>query len=94
MTKKSFLMNAAVAGLLGAAVMTVVPAHAADGAADAKGHCVGANACKGKGGCKQASNDCKGQNACKGQSFLKTTQAKCDKMAKKNKAITFEAASN
>jgi hypothetical protein len=88
MTRKSFLMTAAVAGLMGAAVMAAVPAHAAD----AKGQCVGANSCKGKGACKQdGANDCKGKNGCKGKGFMATTQAKCDKMAAKNKDIHFVA---
>jgi hypothetical protein len=34
--------------------------------------CVGANECKGKGGCKSAQNDCKGKNACKGKGFVET----------------------
>jgi hypothetical protein len=41
--------------------------------------CVGANECKGKGGCKSAMNDCKGKNACKGKGFVETKDAKeCD----------------
>ena len=38
--------------------------------------CVGANECKGKGGCKSAMNDCKGKNACKGKGFVETKDAK------------------
>ncbi len=49
-------------------------------AEEAKGHCVGANACKGQGACKSAANDCKGQNACKGKGFLVMTRAECDKI--------------
>jgi hypothetical protein len=49
-------------------------------AEEAKGHCVGANACKGQGACKSAANDCKGQNACKGKGFLSLTKADCDKI--------------
>jgi hypothetical protein len=49
-------------------------------AAAAKGHCFGANACKGKGACKSASNDCKGHNACKGKGFLVMTKSACDKI--------------
>lgn len=49
-------------------------------AADAVGHCVGANACKGQGACKSASNACKGQNACKGKGYLSMTKAECDKI--------------
>jgi hypothetical protein len=40
--------------------------------------CVGANECKGKGGCKSAQNDCKGKNACKGKGFVETkTEQEC-----------------
>lgn len=49
-------------------------------AADAKGHCMGANACKGHGACKSASNACKGQNACKGKGFVEMTKAECEKI--------------
>ncbi len=49
-------------------------------AEEAKGHCVGANACKGQGACATASNDCKGQNACKGKGFLAMTKAECDEI--------------
>ncbi|MGO8738818.1 BufA2 family periplasmic bufferin-type metallophore [Rhodoblastus sp.] len=40
-------------------------------------HCMGVNACKGKGACKSAKNACKGQNACKGMGWLpeKSTSA-------------------
>jgi hypothetical protein len=38
--------------------------------------CVGANECKGKGGCKSAQNDCKGKNACKGKGFVETKDEK------------------
>ncbi len=49
-------------------------------AEDAKGHCIGANACKGQSACKSASNACKGQNACKGKGFSETTKADCAKV--------------
>ncbi len=61
---------------------------AEDKAAEAKGHCVGANACKGQGGCKTATNDCGGKNACKGKGFLEMTKAECDKV----EGAKFEAA--
>ena len=47
---------------------------------EAKGHCVGANACKGHGECKSTGNECKGQNACKGKGFLAMTKAECEKI--------------
>ncbi|PIS11116.1 MAG: hypothetical protein COT73_05710 [Bdellovibrio sp. CG10_big_fil_rev_8_21_14_0_10_47_8] len=85
-------MKAAIAGLIGAAAMTAAPAHAADDAT-VKGHCVGANACKGKGGCKQVNkNDCAGKNGCKGKGFVEMTKAECDAKAAKNKKIHFETA--
>lgn len=57
-----------------------VAASAAGMADDAKGHCVGANACKGKSACKTAKNDCGGKNACKGQGYTETTAADCAKI--------------
>lgn len=48
--------------------------------ADAKGHCVGANACKGQSACMTAKNSCAGQNSCKGQGFTETTAAECAKI--------------
>lgn len=90
--KNSILMKAAVAGLIGAAAMIIVPAHA-EADAGAKGHCVGANACKGKTGCKQeGKNDCAGKNGCKGKGFVEKTKAQCDEIAKKNKNVSFESA--
>ena len=38
--------------------------------------CVGANECKGKGGCKSAMNDFKGKNDCKGKGFVEVKDAK------------------
>jgi hypothetical protein len=70
----SIALAAATLILAGAAVAPL--SHAAA----AKGHCVGANACKGKGACKSASNDCRGHNACKGKGFLVTTKSACDKI--------------
>jgi hypothetical protein len=71
----STLAAAAAALLLAGAV--AAPAFAAD---EAKGHCVGANACKGQSGCKTASNACKGQNGCKGQGFVEMTKDECGKV--------------
>jgi hypothetical protein len=47
---------------------------------EAKGHCVGANACKGQSACKTATSACNGMNACKGQGYLEMTKAECDKI--------------
>lgn len=90
--KGQFLLNAAVAGILGASSALVVSSPAlADDDASTKGHCVGANACKGKSGCAQTGqNDCAGKNGCKGKGYVEKTKAECDKMAKKNKKVHFE----
>ena len=71
----SALAAAAATLLLAGAVAT--PSFAAE---DAKGHCVGGNACKGTSACKGANNACKGQNACKGKGVSETTQADCEKI--------------
>lgn len=65
---------AAATLFLAGATMTSV-AQAQD-----KGHCVGANACKGQGACKGGANACKGQNACKGKGFTSVSKADCDKV--------------
>lgn len=83
------LLSAAVAGIVGSVLTTAAPAFAADNMQ--KGHCVGANSCKGHGGCSQPGvNDCAGKNSCKGKGFVEKTKAQCDKLAKKNKKIHFE----
>jgi len=46
-------------------------------AKEAKIHCLGVNACKGKSACKSANNACKGQNSCKGKGFLEMTAKEC-----------------
>jgi len=66
--KKSLVVLAAVAGLLGTGV--VLSGCASKGASKAtdKHACKGMNACKGQGGCGvEGKNSCKGMNACKGQ---------------------------
>ena len=77
---------AAAAALLIAGTAITAPVQIA--ADDAKGHCMGANACKGKSACKTASNDCKGMNACKGKGFVEMTKEECDKV----EGATFEPA--
>jgi hypothetical protein len=59
---------------------TVAAPITAGAAEEAKGHCMGANACKGKSACKTASNACKGQNGCKGEGFMEMTEAECAKI--------------
>jgi hypothetical protein len=77
---------AAAAALLIAGSAISAPMQVA--ADDAKGHCMGANACKGKSACKTANNACAGKNACKGQGFKEMTKADCDKI----EGATFEPA--
>ena len=48
-------------------------------AGNAKGKCIGANACKGKSDCG-GKNGCPGQNACKGKGYLELTKAECNKI--------------
>ena len=75
---KSGASMAAVAAALMLAGAVAAPAYAAD---EAKGHCMGASACKGQGACKTATNACKGQNACKGHGFTESTAADCAKVS-------------
>jgi len=78
--KLAFRSGASIA----AAAATLIVAGAAlapvSHAEEVKGHCIGANACKGQGACKSASNDCKGMNACKGKGFLTLTSDECGKI--------------
>jgi hypothetical protein len=68
---------AAVAASLLLAGAVAAPTYAAE---EAKGHCMGANACKGQSACKTASNACKGQNGCKGKGFSEMTKDECSKV--------------
>ncbi len=67
---------------IAAAVATLILTLAASGgpaqADDAKGRCMGANACNGQSAC--STNGCSGTNACKGQGFLELTKKDCDKI--------------
>lgn len=47
---------------------------------EVKGHCHGANACKGKSACMTGKSACGGQNSCKGQGFVELTEAECAKI--------------
>ena len=64
----------AVATLIFTAAVPVGAVHA-----DAKGKCIGANACKGQSDCG-GKNGCSGQNDCKGQGYLELTKAECSKI--------------
>lgn len=72
-------MAASAATLLLTGIVSAPTSALADGHA-AKGHCVGANACKGTSACKTAKNACAGKNACKGTGFTVTTKEECDKI--------------
>ena len=75
MRKTSGMMIASAAAALFAAGVVGSTTASAD---MAKVHCVGINACKGQGSCKQASHSCKGQNSCKGQGWSETdTKGEC-----------------
>jgi hypothetical protein len=75
MRKTSGVMIAGAAAALFAAGVVGSTTASAD---VAKVHCVGINACKGQGSCKQASHSCKGQNSCKGQGWSETdTKGEC-----------------
>lgn len=85
------LINAAIAGIIAASSLGLASSALAEGKPTDKGHCVGSNACKGKGGCAQEGmNSCKGQNGCKGKGFVEKTRAQCEKLAQKDKNIKFE----
>lgn len=68
---------AAAAALLIAGTAVSAPMQMAAGE---KGHCMGANACKGQSACKTAANACAGQNACKGKGFTEMTKEECEKI--------------
>jgi hypothetical protein len=65
----------------GAAILILTgAAPASSHAEEAKGRCIGANACKGQSACGSATNSCAGVNACKGQGFLEMTKEDCDQI--------------
>ena len=74
--RSSVSIATAAAALIFAGAITAPATQAAEG----KGHCVGANACKGQSACASAANACKGQNACKGKGYLAMTESECSKI--------------
>ena len=86
--KFSIRTGASIAVAAAALILTGAVATPTSAAEGAKGHCVGANACKGKSDCKTASNDCNGLNACRGKGYLEMTKEECDKI----EGTTFEPA--
>jgi hypothetical protein len=63
-----------------AALIVAIAAPSGAAYADAKGHCLGANACKGQSACSTGANGCSGSNACRGQGYLELTKKECDKI--------------
>ena len=81
MTKTNLFLSAAVVGILSAGVTQVSLASDTKMDTTTKGHCVGANACKGHGGCKQeGKNACAGQNRCKGKGFVEKTKRELNRL--------------
>jgi hypothetical protein len=72
--------GSSIAAAAAALILTGVALAPASHAEEAKGRCVGANACKGQSACASASNGCMGQNACKGKGFLTIAKEECDKI--------------
>ena len=78
--RNSVMVNAALAGIVAASVLTVSNIFAADKAE--MGVCANANnSCKGNGACGES----KGKNDCKGHGGAMMSKAKCDKLAGKDK---------
>jgi hypothetical protein len=75
---KSVRSTVGIALSVAAAGLFLGAAHApAAEKSEAKVHCEGANACKGKSACMSAKNSCKGKNACKGQGWSSLTPEQC-----------------
>lgn len=78
-------LAAAAAALFAMAPLSV---SAAEGAA--KGHCMGANGCKGQSACKTANSECKGHNACKGKGYTETSKEECAKAGGKFEEVSMK----
>jgi len=80
MKKRNMLLKAAVAGLMGAA-MIAAPSFAKDGKAkkapDTNAKCYGVNKCGGHGKCGGPGHECAGKNSCKGQGWLSMPKDSC-----------------
>ena len=77
-TAVSLLSGAAIAMTAAQLFMLTGTVVAAD-TSQAKVHCTGVNACKGKSECSSAKNGCKGQNECKGQGWVSMSEKQCMK---------------
>ena len=75
--KSGAAIATAVATLIFTTAVPVAVAHA-----DAKGRCMGANACRGKSDCSTGARACGGvtANSCTGKGFLLMTKAECAKV--------------
>jgi hypothetical protein len=72
--------GAGIAAAVAALIVTAVAPAGTSHADDAKGRCMGANACKGQSACGTEKNSCSGGNACKGQGFLELTEKECSEI--------------
>ena len=71
------ISGAAIATVAAGMILSGGQALAGEGAAEAKVHCYGVNACKGQTACATADNACKGHNACKGKGWVPMSEAEC-----------------
>jgi len=75
--RNNMLVRAAMAGLVGAAIVAA-PAQAAKKKQMAEvTKCYGVNKCKTLGKCSGAGHECGGQNGCKGQGWLLMPKESC-----------------
>ena len=79
--KNGLVFKAAMAGLMGVAVMSV--GSAAHAKKDKKSmaevtKCYDVNKCKGFSKCAGAANQCAGKNACKGQGWVAMPKESCE----------------
>ena len=71
------LLGAAVAGIMGAAMMAA-PASAKQRKAAKNVKCYGVNKCAGHGSCGGKGHQCAGKNSCKGQGWLPMPKKSCE----------------
>ncbi|MGH8631251.1 MAG: BufA2 family periplasmic bufferin-type metallophore [Burkholderiales bacterium] len=83
-------VNGGVLAAAVAALFAIAPLGVTAAEGEAKGHCMGANACKGHSACKTATNDCKGHNACKGKGFTESTKEECAKAGGKFEEVSMK----
>ena len=76
MNTKSFLMGAALAGMV-AGLSGCASNSAGTAAETVMGQCHGINSCKGTGACGGKNHSCAGQNSCKGKGWLKMSEEQC-----------------